>query len=145
MSFRVYPRVYGGTASSCRLHRLCVGLSPRVRGNPRNFRFTTRDAGSIPACTGEPKEENRTCKNKTVYPRVYGGTRKLFPIPPGVTGLSPRVRGNQFIAEAVLFGARAIPACTGEPCPVFRVVRVVEVYPRVYGGTFMPPGGNCRA
>ena len=51
---RVYPRVCGGTKSSCR-SRLCAGgLSPRVRGNRLTDSQAAFRKGSIPACAGEP-------------------------------------------------------------------------------------------
>ena len=34
MWYPVYPRVCGGTASGWTIWRFCIGLSPRVRGNP---------------------------------------------------------------------------------------------------------------
>ena len=98
--------------------------------------------GSIPACAGEPGASWRTIL--TVYPRVCGGTRcthydavmsaQVYPRvcggtvsglkqlsvaqDSGMSGLSPRVRGNPL--QVVLFvgdldGGGSIPACAGEP------------------------------
>ncbi len=51
---RVYPRVYGGTARRYAEARNIEGLSPRVRGNLNVVAEVLAEAGSIPACTGEP-------------------------------------------------------------------------------------------
>ena len=51
-------------------------------------------------------------------------------------GLSPRVRGNQphHVPGAVCLAS--IPACAGEPVSGMPTRVVIEVYPRVCGGTF---------
>ena len=51
-----------------------MGLSPRVRGNPRRLIQRHQTIGSIPACAGEPKDKKRWAKKTPVYPRVCGGT-----------------------------------------------------------------------
>ncbi len=78
-SFRVYPRVYGGTLSTQKSRRPGIGLSPRVRGNPGPCRRRTIRPWSIPACTGEPSSWGRRVKGAVVYPRVYGGTLRYRP------------------------------------------------------------------
>ena len=70
---------------------------------------------------------------------MYGGTPFQRLRVRHVEGLSPRVRGNLFSKESGRAWARSIPACTGEPVPVHRVPVTVMVYPRVYGGTTLPP------
>ena len=70
-----------------------------------------------------------------VYPRVYGGTSLLPGCHDYKKGLSPRVRGNQRLAERHAMYRRSIPACTGEPSRENFQVIVQKVYPRVYGGT----------
>ena len=73
MMTRVYPRACGGT----RLYRSdrgrSRGLSPRVRGNPRDERLCTSDIGSIPA-PGEPGQPAAEPAQHGVYPRACGGT-----------------------------------------------------------------------
>ena len=71
---KVYPRVCGGTASSCGRSRRICGLSPRVRGNPDDLSRTLARTRSIPACAGEPSSDQSHWKTRTVYPRVCGGT-----------------------------------------------------------------------
>ena len=118
------------------------GLSPRVRGNRRDFElhYVTRyrvyprvcggtsekldlgaviPTGSIPACAGEPLKGEVVFVSplNRVYPRVCGGTVK------------------RIASES---GGWSIPACAGEPdllkCD-FRIWRENRVYPRVCGGT----------
>ncbi len=91
----VYPRVCGGTDQACKdVARLC-GLSPRVRGNHHGAPGLVVQAGSIPACAGEPGRTSVQSPAWWVYPRVCGGTAPS-PMPPTPRrGLSPRVRGNR--------------------------------------------------
>ena len=56
----VYPRVCGGTVSNSPCLGMMVGLSPRVRGNPRTRCSDERLYGSIPACAGEPKTDDKS-------------------------------------------------------------------------------------
>ena len=150
------------------------GLSPRVRGNHSlNARLEERER-SIPACAGEPTRRTTWTRPYGVYPRVCGGTflfgvirpRRLGSIPAcageprlsgalpaGVSGLSPRVRGNlplttscapanglsprvrgNHLLQSLDARQGSIPACAGEPHGV-SVNRRGEVYPRVCGGT----------
>ena len=112
---RVYPRVCGGTDRLRQTRRRQSGLSPRVRGNPERIGQVERDAGSIPACAGEPGTCWRTrCKSR-VYPRVCGGTLREGILAATVRGLSPRVRGNRRSIHSWTPSLGSIPACAGEP------------------------------
>ena len=71
----VYPRVCGGTASLLVSNQSTVGLSPRVRGNPKGACGTSVRKGSIPACAGEPVATRIGRAPRRVYPRVCGGTQ----------------------------------------------------------------------
>ena len=71
---RVYPRVCGGTHGAEHPDRSGRGLSPRVRGNHREYSACLSGAGSIPACAGEPIPSSVHEAPVTVYPRVCGGT-----------------------------------------------------------------------
>ena len=51
----VYPRVCGGTRCSASALLSASGLSPRVRGNLDRALARLANAGSIPACAGEPR------------------------------------------------------------------------------------------
>ena len=55
-TYRVYPRVCGGTKSGFRASRPEQGLSPRVRGNLSREPLLSNRGGSIPACAGEPSK-----------------------------------------------------------------------------------------
>ena len=94
-----YPRVYGGTDKRLNQYFRVRGLSPRVRGNhdPENRGLGWR--GTIPACTGEPKELVAQEDNLGDYPRVYGGTKPSVKPRIAKPGLSPRVRGNRAKAD----------------------------------------------
>ena len=70
----VYPRVYGGTERWGWVREKRLGLSPRVRGNPRRELLPGDSRRSIPACTGEPLHDRQARVSVGVYPRVYGGT-----------------------------------------------------------------------
>ena len=91
---RVYPRVCGGTDAGRGIVLDEVGLSPRVRGNPRNHVGVPPRRGSIPACAGEPGDAAGGGGGGQVYPRVCGGTPNFRRNAAAGAGLSPRVRGN---------------------------------------------------
>ena len=136
---RVYPRVYGGTSPE-RIRRYSAwGLSPRVRGNRRDYYGGKNVTRSIPACTGEPQVKNELIARMWVYPRVYGGTSGYRPGAAVHRGLSPRVRGNHLPSRSSPRSLGSIPACTGEPRRRRDYFPSSGVYPRVYGGTTIPP------
>ena len=107
---------------------------------------TTADdaARSIPACAGEPLNRILRAISTGVYPRVCGGTgaSRYAGTAPG--GLSPRVRGNLNLRHAFIVECRSIPACAGEPVKRLRVASVIEVYPRVCGGTVHSHGSHSN-
>ena len=93
-SYRVYPRVCGGTGITGYPRGRIQGLSPRVRGNRPDKSGKAFTTGSIPACAGEPSSDYAYALVGRVYPRVCGGT---LTVPSSIRcawGLSPRVRGN---------------------------------------------------
>ena len=138
---RVYPRVCGGTQSTQNPRLPVMGLSPRVRGNLVCVGTCCVRLRSIPACAGEPIQQQQHQNLRGVYPRVCGGTFSLTPSPAGGTGLSPRVRGNLLGRGGVAARERSIPACAGEPWCRIRSKSPSSVYPRVCGGT----GGRQQA
>ena len=131
----VYPRVCGGTASRRGGELGSMGLSPRVRGNPMRVYSSTSWVRSIPACAGEPVRSVRQHEKLSVYPRVCGGTRLQKAAVRRQDGLSPRVRGNQDIEDAIKEWEGSIPACAGEPAGHYHRPFGITVYPRVCGGT----------
>ena len=121
-----------------------IGLSPRVRGNPRSADTTATWSRSIPACTGEPSRIAARSSAAGVYPRVYGGTLSGKKNRTQNTGLSPRVRGNLDLKLERRPHLRSIPACTGEPAGPGPGRSSGRVYPRVYGGTIVLPAYSER-
>ena len=120
------------------LHQLLitdVGLSPRVRGNPRAWCHCWASCGSIPACTGKPTPAEPQGQPVGVYPRVYGETLRRNHARTPHHGLSPRVRGNLLKKQKPLPHVGSIPACTGKPHLVYDPLAEPAVYPRVYGET----------
>ena len=134
-SCAVYPRVCGGTMEFAMGIAVGFGLSPRVRGNLRPSVRASPAPRSIPACAGEPLSSVSTHWGARVYPRVCGGTSTVSTIPVARIGLSPRVRGNLYLALSRLGRRRSIPACAGEPTAHPRESYNLWVYPRVCGGT----------
>ena len=132
----VYPRVCGGTRTTVVVPVPVQGLSPRVRGNQGQTAGGVGTMGSIPACAGEPGNQPRLTSGDRVYPRVCGGTLLWVSHAAVSLGLSPRVRGNLGRSDLPLPGMRSIPACAGEPRQASGERQVVEVYPRVCGGTW---------
>ena len=135
----VYPRVCGGTASAAPRVPRGSGLSPRVRGNPAQGGGAGGAHGSIPACAGEPTTTSRRSCSHEVYPRVCGGTVAASPMTGVDVGLSPRVRGNRERGHDRARRVGSIPACAGEPARRPRPGSARGVYPRVCGGTRLPP------
>ena len=138
----VYPRVCGGTSTSVSLRSSPIGLSPRVRGNRVVRQDCCLPYRSIPACAGEPRSAASCRCTEKVYPRVCGGTEGAGDGLPGVSGLSPRVRGNRTYPTAADCFIRSIPACAGEPQTGIAAAFDSGVYPRVCGGTLCGPA--CR-
>ena len=121
-----------------------VGLSPRVRGNPRCGPRDCHSRRSIPACAGEPPSAGTPNPLQTVYPRVCGGTAAASDAMDGGEGLSPRVRGNLRLACSAFAMRGSIPACAGEPPTPHPDRRLSTVYPRVCGGTRFDGGPIVR-
>ncbi len=119
----VYPRVCGGTSTSCCLPARKYGLSPRVRGNRGAEGDRRHQQRSIPACAGEPIEGAEQYNIDEVYPRVCGGTRQHGYLRQMRVGLSPRVRGNLGRKTRARGRRRSIPACAGEPRRATRSLR----------------------
>ena len=100
------------------------------------------DAGSIPACAGEPVSPSPAHRTSQVYPRVCGGTLCDGDQGDAGSGLSPRVRGNLHGYIRAIHAEGSIPACAGEPSNAGRQTSAPGVYPRVCGGTIPGPRPN---
>ena len=131
----VYPRECGGTRQKPRYFRSVGGLSPRVRGNPRNIGFPAPCQRSIPASAGEPRPFGTPTSGITVYPRECGGTPIPIHFSGRTPGLSPRVRGNPSKQWVYTCDRRSIPASAGEPFRYSHKEMPRPVYPRECGGT----------
>ena len=135
----VYPRACGGTAEECRSVRDSERLSPRVRGNRIPQGLSKGRSRSIPARAGEPLAYLELQRSIKVYPRACGGTtcRQIHMY--CYVGLSPRVRGNQYLQIVRDTNQRSIPARAGEPSLRQPPVPARTVYPRACGGTLIKP------
>ena len=131
----VYPRACGGTPGAGDAGNPHRGLSPRVRGNQCSGAGRRWSAGSIPARAGEPTRLREHRFQRRVYPRACGGTTPSLNVPFSVSGLSPRVRGNQRLYQGPGVAARSIPARAGEPPSGLVQFTICRVYPRACGGT----------
>ena len=112
-----------------------LGLSPRARGNPALDHREAGEAGTIPACAGEPKSWLSIRPASRDYPRVRGGTPENKIDGPIAMGLSPRARGNLPGQRARCARDGTIPACAGEPTTHPVDTKTRRDYPRVRGGT----------
>ena len=133
--FSVYPRVGGATGQHrC---RACgrQGLSPRGRGNLPGPVGCPSAGRSIPAWAGQPTRHGTSSNMVKVYPRVGGATSSRTPTATGISGLSPRGRGNRTAWPTVRIHARSIPAWAGQPLAKLAVGGLLGVYPRVGGAT----------
>ena len=97
--------------------------------------------GPIPAYAGEPMCGASQGGISGAYPRVCGGTVNVAMPTTRDEGLSPRMRGNQARTPLVPQAVGPIPAYAGEPCNRGGGRADDGAYPRVCGGTVMPPVG----
>ena len=130
-----YPRVCGATRLKNIGHGHDHGLSPRVRGNLEQVIEVDTNFGPIPACAGQPRRRQPETYATAAYPRVCGATPLVRRVPFVGKGLSPRVRGNLQIGRSEHRAAGPIPACAGQPPPIFLNFPFWWAYPRVCGAT----------
>ena len=132
---RDYPRGCGGTQNPTRNVTFVPGLSPRVRGNPRDAAVDDRQTGTIPAGAGEPERHRKSAAGMGDYPRGCGGTASVWGFEESSKGLSPRVRGNRNGGFGCCGFWGTIPAGAGEPLVVDQAQALEGDYPRGCGGT----------
>ena len=142
---QVYPRVCGGSTTSCTKPSSTGGLSPRVRGKPPTPPGQAGTPGSIPACAGEALPGKFRRRRRRVYPRVCGGSGGPSERDGRRPGLSPRVRGKLIAIPFTLPFVRSIPACAGEAPPMQTPNQCRRVYPRVCGGSVADGDGRAYA
>ena len=112
---RAYPRVCGATEKDLQAAAKLQGLSPRVRGNLTAGTAQEPISGPIPACAGQPYCQAFRTAATWAYPRVCGATEKINSDGRFGEGLSPRVRGNQYMLIPQGSRLGPIPACAGQP------------------------------
>ena len=113
-SWRVHPRVCGGSLEKLARNLPENGASPRVRGKPHVERARRDHHGCIPACAGEAWRRDGSGRRWEVHPRVCGGSSFAFPTCVVISGASPRVRGKPWGRPAGRPHHGCIPACAGE-------------------------------
>ena len=111
------------------------GLSPRGRGNHRQYRRTPPPGGSIPARAGKPVPDTECLGRRRVYPRAGGETGVGRYSGRRVRGLSPRGRGNLPLIVLVPEIRGSIPARAGKPRKITGQTSFGRVYPRAGGET----------
>ena len=114
-----------------------AGPSPRLRGKPFLSSSGSVARRSIPAPAGEPKSAVLDAHHNRVYPRACGGTLRSSRPCRFLTGLSPRVRGNQMAGIKNLTHRRGLsPRVRGnQMAGINGNVTHPGVYPRACGGT----------
>ena len=110
-----YPRACGETMNTILHLSRQAGLSPRLRGNPAPGRRRAIRRGTIPAPAGKPGERRPPVSIWRDYPRACGETGPGKSHRKGITGLSPRLRGNPMPGAAGSRVLGTIPAPAGKP------------------------------
>ena len=139
----VYPRACGETQLNDWTAASLTGLSPRMRGNRESACHSRQRGGSIPAHAGKPLLFGHPGIPLWVYPRACGETGMMWAQKTREKGLSPRMRGNQFLLQFHERGVGSIPAHAGKPPPVHAVAARGRVYPRACGETCTCRAASC--
>jgi len=133
-TYRVYPHVCGGIASTPAGLQASAGLSPRVRGHLWQEWIVAVGAGSIPTCAGASRGPRSARGHSRVYPHVCGGITRRLPGALRRWGLSPRVRGHLTVMSDQIVEERSIPTCAGASPHRSAHLSSATVYPHVCGG-----------
>ena len=132
-----HPRVGGETYRVAVVGLWVGGPSPRGRGNPLSPPTVTVESGAIPAWAGKPASWAASECGDRGHPRVGGETISPVKMGGGVSGPSPRGRGNRHAWAVLMRRHRAIPAWAGKPHgPIFQT-RGIRGHPRVGGETHL--------
>ena len=123
------PRVRGNPSETAWPCKPSFRVYPRVCGGTRGFQNACSifEGGSIPACAGEPGSNLAACLRARVYPRVCGGTR-----------VAPSTRAGEPSRGCIDFPPGVYPrVCGGTSGVALSMCRPssIRVYPRVCGGT----------
>ena len=132
---QVYPRLRGGSAHMPSRPTNAGGLSPPTRGIRRSPELAAPRGRSIPAYAGDPAQCQSPLSPLEVYPRLRGGS--LLPGHPDYTGggLSPPTRGIRQYPTHIVVKRGSIPAYAGDPAHMCAKRLILEVYPRLRGGS----------
>ena len=106
-----------------------------MRGKPNRRRRLVARLGYIPACAGEARTPDVWHAGKKVHPRVCGGSHFGKLVIDSGAGTSPRVRGKLALGALAMASIRYIPACAGEATSFGGDQFLLEVHPRVCGGS----------
>ena len=93
----VYPRACGGTLGLTLSMNVEIGLSPRLRGNPRRAASAVSTGAVLDGLSprlGGTRFFFFLPSSPRVYPRACGGTPAPWRAVSAGYGLSPRLRGN---------------------------------------------------
>ncbi len=130
---RVDPRVRGAAPDVEPIRSASRGRSPRARGSRRAGRVRDAGRGSIPACAGQPDEDQVPLGHPGVDPRVRGAAAATSTADDVSTGRSPRARGSHRRRRRRAGCWRSIPACAGQPVEPTEAAHRYRVDPRVRG------------
>ena len=109
----VYPRACGERLTQLGGGRPAAGLSPRLRGTDKRGGSGMNAQRFIPAPAGNGAGRGMTRQRQTVYPRACGERVGGIARQSLMAGLSPRLRGTEFLNAATHATFRFIPAPAG--------------------------------
>ena len=137
----VHPRACGGSPSQTFRNHCGFGTSPRVRGKPPGDGHAACRRRYIPARAGEAAQRTTSRLTRRVHPRACGGSSQSASRLDHSPGTSPRVRGKQRLAGALLLPHGYIPARAGEARKLSPRCPAATVHPRACGGSAgrLPP------
>ena len=135
-----HPREYGENCEGDQISPLCMGPSPRIRGELTRVRCCVTRKGTIPANTGRIIPRPAHHQLQWDHPREYGenGVSREFTY--GDRGSSPRIRGE---FDQPLPGGNwsgIIPANTGRMYAQAEADGLARDHPREYGENYICPG-----
>ena len=116
-----------------------MGLSPHLRGSPRDVRAGRDAHGPIPAPAGQPTPAMVGAHAYKAYPRTCGAADYPLRAPCGSQGLSPHLRGSLGQAARDPPHLGPIPAPAGQPRMGRSVRQVNKAYPRTCGAATANP------